>query len=72
MMRCFNMLTTVRREKADKWSLKRGAWEGRGSCRNSFLNAAIGYIGLLVATKIIYTPVYSISILLRLSYKTTC
>ena len=57
--------STPWRENAADWSLKRGALGRRGSCMNSLLSAATGHVRSPVATRIICTPVCSVSVLLR-------
>ncbi len=63
------MATTFRKENATDESLNSGAFDGRGSCMNSLLRAATRHVCSPVAVRIIYTPVCSTSVLLRLSRK---
>lgn len=67
MMRYFKMLITAWQEKAEDWSLNRGALKGHEFYRNSLLSATIEHISSPITTKIICIPVCSISVLLRFS-----
>ena len=69
MIRYFKILIMTWQKKAKDWNLKRRALERRGSYRNSLLNIATRHVSLLVAAKIIYTQVRSVSVLLCFSCK---